>query len=511
MQNRAFGFVAMLSVMGMSIVFGMLLGGKLNSPPAMLAASQALPAVQLTPAVGGIEGTVSFADIVERSLPAVVTVTSTARGSGANPHEQLLDDPFFRRFFGQPPDNEQPERRIGSGSGFLISADGFVLTNNHVIQDFEKVEVTTTGGRTYTAQLVGADRSIDLALLKIDAGDQLFPTLPLGDSDSLRVGEWVIAIGNPHEFDHTVTVGIVSGKERRVPLPSTDWGLAVFIQTDAAINLGNSGGPLLDARGNVIGINTAIRRNNFAEGIGFALPINQARGVVEQLREYGQVRRGYIGITMNDVPIDETAREYYGLPDIYGVLVKGVAEDGPAARAGIQRGDVIREVDGAQVRDNKDLLSKISSRAPGDKVQLGVFRRGRTLDLSVALANRAEGLDREYGRQPEPPRGEEREPEKSSGLGLTVETLDDATRQRLEFAADQRGVVITEVDLQSEADRKGLRPTMVVTAVNDERVRSASEWERAIGKLRPGSPVKLDVLAPGGEAVLYVFLRAPAP
>jgi serine protease Do len=307
-----------------------------------------------------------------------------------------------------------------------------------------------------------------------------------------------------------VTVGVVSGKERRVPLPSTDSGVASFIQTDAAINLGNSGGPLLDARGNVIGINTAIRRQNFAEGIGFALPINQARSVVEQLRERGEVKRGWIGITMNDTGIDETVREYYGLPDANGVLVKTVAKRGPAARAGLEVGDVFRAVDGDDVRDNLDMINKISSHQPGEKVALNVFRSGRSVDLKVTLGDRDEGIRQEFGLDsPEIRPGREAEPEASSGLGLTVQSLSRRSRDRLGLGQEQQGVVVTRVDFESEADAKGLRPTMVIVAVNDKPIENVLQWERLVGGLRPGAPVKLDIVPPGGETVFYFFLRVP--
>jgi serine protease Do len=505
----------MLAVMGISIVFGMILGGKLNAPPVMLAAPDPAP-MGLAPAVvAGGSGT-DFADIVEQSLPAVVTVTSTARGGDReddSPH-MFFDDPFFRRFFGDPEEQEQqpqePQRRIGSGSGFIISPDGFVMTNNHVIEDFDKVEVTTTGGETFEAEVIGTDPSIDLALLKIDPRGQDLPTLSLGDSEALRVGQWVIAIGNPHEFSHTVTVGVVSGKGRRVPLPATDLGVVSFIQTDAAINLGNSGGPLLDARGNVVGINTAMRRQNFAEGIGFALPINQARAVVEQLRRHGEVRRGWIGITMNEPGIDETMRRYYDLPDTDGVLVISVADEGPAAEAGLEPWDVIRKVDGDRVRDNLDMIAKISSHMPGDEVRLTLFREGRTLEVDVTLGDRRAGLEEELGGDPrQAPPGREDEPRESSGLGLTVETLGGRARERLGLAEDQQGVVITRIDFESEADDKGLRPTMVITAVNDGPVRNVSEWTRAMDTLQPGAPVKLDLLLPGGGREFPVFLTVP--
>lgn len=516
-MQRNYGFAALLAVMAVSIVFGMILGGRLNAPRMAYAAPPS-PALELTPAVEGRSPITDFADVVERGMPAVVSVTSTSQEPGSDSRNPLLDDPFFRRFwlFGDPEEQDEDlprERRIGSGSGFIVSPDGYVMTNNHVVEDFENVEIAMSNGDVFKAEVIGVDPSIDLALLKIDPsdnGDRPFPTLPLGNSDDLRVGEWVIAIGNPHEFDQTVTVGVVSGKERRVPLPSTDSGVVSFIQTDAAINLGNSGGPLLDSRGNVVGINTAIRRQNFAEGIGFALPINTARDVIEQLRESGEVRRGWIGIRMNDQGIDETTREYYQLPDSLGVLVTWIEPEGPAEKAGLRPGDVIRKVDGNAVRDNLDMIGKISTRSPGDRVRLNIFRQGSDLQITVTLGDRESGLETDRGDdRREPSRERDQEPEESTGLGLTVESLRSSFRERLQLEGDQHGVVITDVEFGSEADRKGLQPMLVVTAINDQPIESVSDWSDAIDSLKSGSAVKLDLVAPGGEQTFFFFLRVP--
>ncbi len=511
MQNRAFGFAALLAVIGISIVFGMLLGGKLNSPPVILAAP-ANPTLELTPAFADGSPVTSFADIVEQSLPAVVSVTSTSRDEREDNQSRQFDDSLRRWFMGDPPEiDPRPERRVGSGSGFIISPDGYVMTNNHVIEDFDKVEVTLANGDSYAAEVVGADPSIDLALLKISVdGHEEFPTLPLGNSQTLRVGEWVIAIGNPYEFDQTVTVGVVSGKERRVPLPNTDGGVVSFIQTDAAINLGNSGGPLLDSSGNVIGINTAIRRQNYAEGIGFALPINQAGAVVQELIERGEVRRGWIGIFMNNNGIDETTREYYNLPDTNGVLVARVQPpDGPAGKAGLRSGDVIREVDGEPIVDNLDMIAKISSRRPGDKVRLGVLRKGKPVTVRIELGDREDALVAESGSDSrQSPRERETERIESTGLGVTVENLNSQLRERFGYEDDQRGVVITDVDLDSDADSRGLREFMVVTGVNDREIREVDDLNGVIARLRPGTAVKLDVVVPGGGETFF-FLRVP--
>jgi len=516
MKNPKFGFASLLAVIGISIVFGMLLGGRLNAPQVTFAAPTG-GAVRLAPAVTGA-GTTSFADIVERAMPAVVSVRSTNL-PGEEGEEEEPGSPeewFFRRFFGNPEqdDPRQPpgHPRIGEGSGFIISEDGYLLTNNHVVEDADDVRVGTQDGREFEATVIGTDPSIDLALLKVDTKGATLPTLPLGDSDSLRVGEWVIAIGNPLEFEQTVTVGVVSAKERRVQIGQTDAGVVSFLQTDAAINFGNSGGPLLDGNGNVIGINTAIRRSNFAEGIGFALPINHARMVIDQLRERGYVKRGYIGITMNSTGIDEEAREYLGLPDGLGVIVDEVTEDGPAARAGVEPEDVIRKVDGQVVKNNIDLIAKIASKQPGDEVSIELYRkrenRSQTVNVTARLGDREEGLrasTRPLRRSPTP----EAEPElaEATGLGMTIVELAPSQRDRLDLDGDERGVLITDVEFNSQAADKGLGRDMVITGIDNKTVRTVEDWEQAIDRLEPGQVVKLDVLA--GPRAITVYLRVP--
>jgi serine protease Do len=507
MNSRAYRFVALLAVIGVSIVFGMVIGGRLNAPQVVLAA----PTLQLAPASTSFGGA-DFADVVEDAMPAVVSVTSTQveEGDDEDSSSRRFSDPF-RFFFGEPEDDRGPgprgEPRIGEGSGFIISKDGYLLTNNHVVEDSDRVVIGTQNGEEYEARVIGADPSIDLALLKIDPGDDELPVLPLGDSDALRVGQWVIAIGNPLEYEHTVTVGVVSAKQRRVAIGSTDSGVVTFIQTDAAINFGNSGGPLIDAAGNVIGINTAIRRANFAEGIGFALPINQARKVMEQLRERGYVRRGYIGITMNPTAIDDEAKEFYGLPDTNGVIVHEVQEDGPAERAGVRRGDIIRRVDGDVVRDNMDLISKIAAHQPDEKVTLDLFRDGKEITVKATLIDRQEELQARAGVRDSPPEPEQDIPDESSRMGVTVENLSSRWREALGLEEDAEGVLVTDVEFDSEAADKGIMRNMVIIAVNDESVRNVADWNTILDELPGGSLVKLDVMA--GNRGSYVFLRVP--
>ena len=528
MKNRTFGFASLLAVIAVSIVFGMLLGGRLNSPQTAFAAPSTGSAIHLAPAAVG--PAVDFAEIVEKAIPAVVSVRAIYLGQGGeeaaperqgnpnpgNPGNPTPEEWFFRRFFGEPEGPQQPRDmpRSGEGSGFIISEDGYLLTNNHVVEDADEIRIGTSNGRTFKAKVVGTDPSIDLALLKIDTDGAELPTLPLGDSSALRVGEWLIAIGNPLEFEHTVTVGVLSAKDRRVDIGDTDTGVVSFLQTDAAINFGNSGGPLLDSRGNVVGINTAIRRANLAEGIGFALPIDHARMVIDQLRERGYVKRGYIGINMNPEGIDEEAREYYGLPDGFGVIVDTVSENGPADAAGIEAGDVIRKVDGEVVKDNLDLISKIAAKQPGDAVKLEVFRkdgeRSRTLTVKAELTDRGEGLASATGRDRREQRPEEPHPQvaKNSALGMTVTELSNQARERIGLEEASRGMLVTEVEFNSQAADKGITRDMVVTSVNDKPVRSLSDWRGAIEAAQPGAVIKLEILA--GTREFTVFLRAPS-
>jgi serine protease Do len=518
-MNRKWSFAWMLAVVGVSIVFGMVIGGKLNAPRVMLAAppsgpqtSMALPASM--PIVQG--GAQHFPGVVEASIPAVVQIvaTSVKKGSSdeSDPHQMFRDDPFFQFFFGQPDRQNQRraprERREQSGgSGFIVTADGYILTNNHVVDDATKVEVTLNDGTHFSAELVGKDPNIDLALLKIDPKGQRLPTVPFGDSDKLRIGQWVIAIGNPFQLSETVTVGVVSAKDRQVPIGDTDQSLASFIQTDAAINFGNSGGPLLDASGRVVGINTAINRAMMAEGIGFALPINMAKSAMEQLRQTGKVERGWIGITMTD--INEAAQQYNRLSDRNGVFVQSVAADGPAEKAGVQEGDIIRKVDGEPIRNGRDLVSRIAPRKPGEHVRVEILRGGKTIDETLTLAARpdAQTLAADRGG-----RGDQRDEEtesgkESEGLGIRVESLSPSIREQLDLPDTVKGVIVTDVETGSEAGATGLGNGDVITAVNDQPVPGISAWKQVTSKLKQGDAVKLKIVRRGLSS--FVFFRAP--
>ncbi len=485
-------------------------GRQLRAPlPARLPVQPAVLAPGESPAERAAEpaaGAPDFVEIVERSLPAVVAVRATML-------EEEGEAPGRGERRGQVPPwlFEEPDRRspVGFGTGFIISPDGYILTNQHVVQGASRVSVELAGGRRYDARVVGTDESIDLALLKVDDASGSLPTLPLGDSNALRVGEWVLAIGNPMGLEHSVTVGVVSAKERAFSIGSTDPGLARFIQTDAAINKGNSGGPLLDARGRVVGINTAIYRGDMAnalvEGVSFALPINVARDAVQQILEAGRVERGFLGITMNPQPIDEEMREYFGLPDANGVLVAQVLDGLPAARAGIRPDDIIRAVDGQPLRNNEDLVAHVARKRPGEAVTLEVFRGGESLTFTVRLASRSEGLQRLRGGEARPQVPEVKPP----SLGIEVEALSAPIREHLGLPEAMEGVMVRRVDPVSDAAAKGVAPGFVVTRANDEPLRDVEAWERLLRGLRRGDLLKLELYESRAEQRRIVVLRMP--
>ncbi len=321
-----------------------------------------------------------FADIAERVNSAVVYIESTEVVRAGEGGRNQFRDPFWDFFFG--PDRQSPEQqpqreqqRTGRGSGVVIDKDGFILTNNHMIEGAQSVTVEFADGTRLKAEVVGTDPPTDLALIKIDSDGDI-PFAPLGNSDTLRIGEWVMAIGNPHNFKHTVSVGVVSALGRKLPYLSNrdgqgrDVSLDNFIQTDAAINFGNSGGPLINTRGEIIGINTAI--SAAAQNIGFAVPVNVARDIMPQLKEKGRVSRGYLGIKVTAVTPE--MQELFKLPTRQGAIVQEVVKGLPADQAGLQHGDVIIEVNGRQVEDSSDLVSMVSSLPPGKTVNLKVFR-----------------------------------------------------------------------------------------------------------------------------------------
>jgi serine protease Do len=545
-MNRSYSLLTLIFVVGLGVGFGVFVGGRIQAPDVALAApvraadlgragslEDGDPTRPTAPAMSSA-GRLDFADVAETALAAVVSITNTQVREGVrNPHgdlppENLLEE-FFERFRErQPAPDESPqgegeprERRENSaGSGFLISSDGYLMSNHHVVEGASRLVVTLQNGTQYDARVVGKDPAIDFALLKIDPDGRELPYLPLGDSNGLRIGEWVLAIGNPLEFSHSVTVGVVSAKDRTVPLRGTDLAVAQFIQTDAAINLGNSGGPLVNAAGEVVGINTAINRERLAEGIGFALPIRDAIRSRDEILDFGEVRRGILGVTMNPDGIDVDAMRYYGLPDRNGVIVAEVRAGGPAEDAGVRREDIIRSVDGTTIRGNGDLIAAIASRRPGDEVSLDIIRDGNRFEAKAVLAERVvgEGGRILVGGEDAPDEQTEEAPAAVTGLGLTVETYSQQALQDLiphgmplgNLEPGLEGALITYVDLASVAEDKGLVMGFVITSIDGHPIRDADDWKARIAEVDPGSVVKLHVRSPRQDGFSqFVYLPVP--
>jgi serine protease Do len=505
-------FFLLTMILALAVAGGALVGtlmaplGSVSAAELELASPSAAPGTSTIP---------SFADLAERSSPSVVQVVKAVfREPSEAPGGMDMEEipPFFRRFFGEPfgeddqQDRSTPPPEISSGSGFFITEDGYILTNKHVVEGAERLTVETAGGQSYEAELKGTDPYYDVALLKVEA-DQKFPALPLGSSESLRIGEWVMAIGNPIRFRDSVTVGVVSGKGRRLEMGPDR--LSSYIQTDAAINFGNSGGPLVNARGEVVGINTAIIRQRqvsmmqtqVIQGINFALPIDVVKPHLEELVSEGTVRRGYLGVSVQ--PVDAEAAEFYGMDEPRGAFVGDVTAGTPAAEAGLKTEDIILSVDGEELTGSSELVSIISNRSPGDKVELEILRDGETLTKTVTLGERTIGIDEEATTPREQP-----EEGEVSGLGFTVSPIPSQMREPLAERGIE-GLQITDVDPRSNAYQKGLRPgPFFLLELNGTATPTLDAFRQARDAVEPGSVVRVRVADRNGQEFV-LFFRAP--
>ena len=492
-------FLVSAALLG-AVVFGMVIASGLGFTPTTNAWNQAAEdgagqavAQHATSSIG------SFADLADAVVPAVVFVQSTTIGTtdlrgGGNPFERFFDfDPRAPRGRqGEPEDREF--RSDGAGTGFLVSSDGYIVTNNHVIDDATTVQVSL-GETEYEAEVKGTDPLTDLALLKIEGGP--FEYLALGDSESLRVGEWVMAVGNPLGLRETVTVGVVSAKGRGSLPELSDVSFQNFIQTDAAINRGNSGGPLLNTRGQVVGIATAM--NFGAENIGFAVPVDTLKRVLPQLREDGKVSRGYLGVGIEN--LDEDTAEAFGLDSAKGALVINVNADTPAAKAGIEHGDIIVRVDQHEVDETRDLINYVSSKPPGAKVEVEVIRDGERVERTITLGDRDDLPGRGAATRDEPEEDDEGE---IDWLGLQYGSLNDQWRERLGLEdGDVEGVVVMDIAATSPLYEEAVRPGDVIQEVNGTAVESIAEFEAAVRSIEEGRFVRLYILRRGQEAGGY--------
>ena len=481
---RRFTVLTVALVAAVAFLVGLIMAGNFTRPVVTTAPRDA-PGSPRSAKVADPPGgpsVVNFADIAERINAAVVNVDAT---SSKTPRE-----PRLRR---SPEDLDGPRDfdgpRQGSGSGFLIDREGFILTNFHVIDGAERITVTLADGRAFRGEVVGTDPAIDVALLRIPGSADL-PEAPLGNSDNLRVGEWVCAIGNPLGYVHSVTVGVVSFIGRKL----FDASLDDYIQTDAAINFGNSGGPLINSTGEVIGINSAI--SSRASNIGFAVPINQAVAILPQLKTSGRVSRGFMGVGLIDVT--PALQRSLNLGVEHGAMVQDVNTASPAERAGLRPYDVIVDVDGRGVLTNEELIRDISARQPGTVVRLGIMRDSHRQTVNVKLAERptrgdevaATGMLGGARRPPPPARREE------PRLGLVVRELDRNFVGRLEIPAAVQGVVISRVDPTGPGFQALLRRGFVIMEINRRPVLSVSDYERQVRAARPGDVLALYIYDP---------------
>ena len=428
--------------------------------------------------------------------PAVAQVTVTIEQEIFNPFERFFSDPWFKRFFGEIP---FPERRIerGIGSGFLIEYQGrhYLLTNNHVVEGATSINVLFPDGQQFAAEVIGRDEELDVAVLRLRGEVEGVPPAKLGDSSKLEIGDWVVAIGNPIGLQHTVTAGIISALERRVPRPDGKGYFSHMIQTDAAINPGNSGGPLVNALGEVVGINTAIAAGT--EGINFAIAIDWVEQILPQLIEKGRVVRVWLGIYIAELTPD--LADYFGLRPREGVLVNDVVKGAPAEGV-LRRGDVVLRVDGQPVHTTDELQQAIMFREVGEKVKLEILRDNQRMEVEVTLGERPS--QEELGLWPEREEGPVPRPKAEEGLkrfGLTVEENSPEMAQRLGLVTSQ-GVVITAVEPGSSAYWAGLEPGDVILEVNRRPIDSLAEWNELVSQIDPGEMVLLTVLDRRGIA-----------
>jgi serine protease Do len=423
----------------------------------------------------------SFADLADRLLPAVVNISSSQTVDSQAGIEVPVVPPgspfedFFREFFDR--NQSQRSRRATSlGSGFIISPDGFIVTNNHVIQDADEISVILHDETRLEAQVVGRDPKTDLAILKIEPARQL-PSVALGDSDKTRVGDWVVAIGNPFGFGGSVTAGIISARSRDIQVGPYD----DFFQTDASINRGNSGGPMFNLDGEVIGINTAIfSPSGGSVGIGFAIPSNVAAPVVRQLIEHGEVRRGWLGVRIQTVT--EELAESFGLAEPAGALVAEVMADGPAAAADVQKGDVIIAFGDRKIQDMRQLPRLVADTEVGNSISVTVWRDGREVPLTVTIAALEEDGEQVAAR----PSGRSKTPGTLSiePLGLTLSELDENLRDRFDLAAEDQGVVVTEVQADGVSAEKGMRPGDLIVEVEQGEVLTPADVAARVDEAR---------------------------
>jgi len=485
-----------------SLAIGMVLASRLDLSSTSTAQTLEAPPMNTAPITGPIDAQ-TFRNVAKAQSPMVVNIRTESRRRTQELTEFFGGDEFFRRFFGQPPQDGQGQRRrnpqepstVGAGTGFLINKDGLILTNNHVVEGATRIEVgffNAENGDLYDAKIVGRDPLTDSALIELtEKPNRELPFANFGDSDKMQPGDWVMAIGNPFGIGHSVTVGVISALERQFRV--TDGRDVYMLQTDAAINPGNSGGPLLNLRGEVVGMNTAILSDRAANlGIGFAVPINGIRELLPQLRT-GKVTRGRIGVQITAVA--EDVAEELGLKNREGALVTAVSGSGPAARAGMRARDVIVEYNGKPVKDNRELVDMVIRTKPGTTVPVKVIRDKKTTSLDVTI----EELDLEA----ESARVAENDQDAAeAGFGLSLQDLTPELARRLRVPNGTSGAVVAEVEPRSPAALAGVQQGDIIIKVNDAEIESSADARRELQSIAERRPALLLLLRNGQEVFL---------
>jgi len=449
-----------------------------------------------------------FTELAEKTLPSVVNISTTTEvkspfANGEEGEEELppgMPDFFrdFRRFFEDR--NMPPRKAQAMGSGFIIDADGYVITNHHVVENADEIVVILNDGTELEAEVIGSDRRTDIALLKVKA-DHPLPAVQFADSDALKVGEWVMAVGNPFGLGGTVTAGIISAMDRDINAGPYD----SFIQTDAAINQGNSGGPLFDMDGKVIGVNSMIfSRTGGNIGIGFAIPSNQVQHVAAELREHGSVRRGWLGVGIQ--PVTEEIAESVGLDEAKGVMVSNVVEGDPAAEAGIESGDVIVEFDGKDIPDTRTLLRAVADTPTGKKTPVVVWRDGKRKALNVTVGAMKADEEPPAPVSSKSEKGESKEDGPVDALGMTLAEIDDTARERFNLPDDAKGVIVAQVRRTSHAAEEGIRRGDLIVEVNRQEINGPDDVEEAVKTARDADKKSVLVRVRRGENYLFVAL-----
>ncbi len=449
---------------------------------------------------GGIEDRpftfTTFRDIAQQNSDSVVNISTTKvvrpsqypQQRWRSPFDDFFGDDFFRYFF-EP--QTRPRTLQSLGSGVIIDKEGYILTNNHVIKDVDEVTVTLLNGTTYNAKVVGADSETDVGLLKIDPEEPLIP-IPLGDSDAIVAGDWVMAIGNPFGFGHTVTVGVVSATRRSKVMSPDELPYQDFIQTDASINPGNSGGPLLDIHGRLIGINTVIAsRTGQSAGIGFAIPINMVKPLLPDLKEKGTVIRGWMGVSIQSITKDLADTLKLGTTE--GALVAEVVEKGPAEEAGIQAGDIIVEFDGVKIRDQNHLSQLVASQPVGKKVKVDILRKDKKKSVTLHVGTRP-GSNDSFSVIPG----------SDSGFGLSVQNITPEIARQLQLDSTD-GVLVSEVEPAGPAEKAGLMRGNIILEINQKPVKNVNDYRRLIAELGPGQGAVFYVQQ--GQSKVFLALR----